>query len=88
MSIPIPGDFAFGNIIKSARTRGWLYDAGVGIGLGLTACNAVYAYLITQEAAAYPLWLGAAMAAYTVLAPGLFGVAKSNTTLPIERSGL
>jgi hypothetical protein len=76
-------DFAFGNIVRSARARGWLYDLGMGAGLAITGLNAWYAYLITQEAATYPLWLGGAAAVYAVVAPGLFGVSKANT--PVGR---
>lgn len=75
-------DFVFGNIVQSSRARGWLYDIGMGIGLGLSVCNGVYAYLITQGASEYPLWLGAAMAGYVVAAPGIFGISKANLPLP------
>jgi hypothetical protein len=74
--------FALGNIIRSAKIRGYLYDAGIAIGLGITAANAGVAYLLGAGAIeGYPLWLGTASAVYAVLAPGLFGVAKSNTPI-------
>ncbi len=80
MSTPIPGDFAFGNIVKSAKLRGYLYDAGIAIGLGITATNAGVAYMLGVGAIdSYPIWLGTAAAVYAVVAPGFFGVAKSNT---------
>ena len=80
MSIPVPDQFALGNIVKSSKIRGYLYDAGIAVGLGITALNAGYAYLVAQNAAEFPLWLGAAAAVYVVVAPGLFGVAKANVT--------
>lgn len=77
---PVSDEFVFGNIVRSSRVRGWLYDLGMATGLGITACNAGVAYLIGQEAIAdYPLWLGVASVVYPVVAAGLFGISKANT---------
>lgn len=83
MSDPITNhddSFAFGNIVKSGKVRGVLYDLGIGAGVAITGLNAAFAYLISQGAADYPLWLGATTAVYPLVAPYLFGVAKANLT--------
>lgn len=73
-------DFVFGNIVRSSRIRGYLYDAGRGVGVAITGCNAVVVYLMAQGGMdGYPLWLGATSAAYIAVAPYVFGVSKANT---------
>jgi len=72
-------DVFLGNMIKSQKTRGILYDLGQALGYGLLLCNAGVVYLFSQHALAeYPIWLGTATAVYAAGAPYLFGVAKSN----------
>lgn len=78
-------DFVFGNIVRSPRIRGWLYDLGRGGGVALTVCNAVVAHLLAQNAIdGYPLWLGAISAGYIAGAPYVFGVSKANVTYPTK----
>ena len=75
----IDPDFRFGNIIRSSRARGVLYDLGQAVGIGITACNAGVAYLITQGAVdGYPLWLGTATVVYPLIAAYVFGISKAN----------
>jgi hypothetical protein len=72
-------DIFLGNIIKSTKIRGILYDAGQALGYGLLLCNAGVVYMFSQSAIhQYPLWLGTATAVYAAGAPYVFGIAKSN----------